>query len=200
MANPEVNNTTKKCIVVAMLHTYFQTKLFKLLSNFLKFCNYIHTILSIIAIIFKRYREQMAPNEPMPIWDVMRLSEAFPWKQTMARSSVKRWVGGGTGILGISVLSGSLLNHRYPVILIGTHKEKGATMFWMIVRTQLPLQGHPITCWKFCHMLHKILREGYPQVRDVYQNVVVYTMPLLIMFTKSMCVTGFRASSLNTVY
>ncbi|ELT94289.1 hypothetical protein CAPTEDRAFT_179070 [Capitella teleta] len=62
------------------------------------------------------------------------------------------------------------------VILIGSHKEKGAGMFWMVARTQLPLQGNPITCWKFCHMLHKLLREGHPQsIPDSlrYQSLIV---------------------------
>jgi huntingtin interacting protein 1 len=45
-------------------------------------------------------------------------------------------------------------------IIIGTFKTKSAQLFWSIVRT-LPLQENPIVCWKFCHVLHKLLREGY---------------------------------------
>ena len=47
--------------------------------------------------------------------------------------------------------------------LIGTHQEKNGALFWSIV-TKLPLQGHPIVCWKFAQLLHKVLREGHPQV------------------------------------
>lgn len=29
---------------------------------------------------------------------------------------------------------------------------------------RLPLQDNRIVAWKFCHVLHKVLREGHPQV------------------------------------
>ncbi|CAN7938158.1 unnamed protein product, partial [Ixodes hexagonus] len=44
--------------------------------------------------------------------------------------------------------------------IIGTFHEKGAHTFWSIV-LKLPLQENPIVCWKFCHVVHKVLREGY---------------------------------------
>ncbi len=56
-----------------------------------------------------------------------------------------------------------------PALIIGTHKEAvwkepGGGMFWGLV-TRQPLQGHPIVCWKFLHVLHKVMREGHSQVR-----------------------------------
>ncbi|KAI0242608.1 Huntingtin-interacting protein 1 [Lamellibrachia satsuma] len=36
-------------------------------------------------------------------------------------------------------------------------------LFWHAVQ-HLQLQGHPILCWKFCHVLHKMLRDGHSQV------------------------------------
>lgn len=45
--------------------------------------------------------------------------------------------------------------------IIGTFQEKGAQTFW-IVTLRLPLQEDRIVAWKFCHVLHKLLREGYP--------------------------------------
>ncbi|XP_077995504.1 huntingtin-interacting protein 1-like isoform X2 [Glandiceps talaboti] len=45
--------------------------------------------------------------------------------------------------------------------IIGTFQEKGAGTFWAVVG-KLPLQGNPIVCWKFCHVCHKVLREGHP--------------------------------------
>ena len=45
-------------------------------------------------------------------------------------------------------------------IIIGTFQEKGAYTFWQIIR-KTPVQDNPISCWKFCHTLHKVLREGY---------------------------------------
>ncbi|GIY04453.1 huntingtin-interacting protein 1 [Caerostris extrusa] len=44
--------------------------------------------------------------------------------------------------------------------IIGTFTEKGAGTFWSVVM-KLPLQGNPIVCWKFCHVLHKVIREGH---------------------------------------
>ncbi|XP_078681189.1 huntingtin-interacting protein 1-like isoform X3 [Branchiostoma floridae x Branchiostoma belcheri] len=55
--------------------------------------------------------------------------------------------------------------------IIGTHQEKGAATFWKIVNT-LPLQGNAIVCWKFCHVLHKLLREGHSHaLTDTYKYV-----------------------------
>ncbi|XP_013381294.1 huntingtin-interacting protein 1 isoform X1 [Lingula anatina] len=45
-------------------------------------------------------------------------------------------------------------------IVLGTYHEKGAGMYWGTVN-KLPLQGNHIICWKFCHILHKILRDGH---------------------------------------
>lgn len=44
--------------------------------------------------------------------------------------------------------------------ILGTYQEKGAYTFWHVVR-RLQLSTHAITCWKFCHVLHKLLRDGH---------------------------------------
>ncbi|KAK6626210.1 hypothetical protein RUM43_006516 [Polyplax serrata] len=61
-------------------------------------------------------------------------------------------------------------NHESPVkekhvrsTIIGTFQEKGGQTFWLVV-SKLPLQDNRIVAWKFCHVLHKVLREGHPQV------------------------------------
>ncbi|XP_071946435.1 huntingtin-interacting protein 1-like isoform X2 [Antedon mediterranea] len=48
-------------------------------------------------------------------------------------------------------------------VIIGSFQEKGASTFWTVV-TRLPKQGNPIVCWKFCHTLHKLMREGHEHV------------------------------------
>ena len=48
-------------------------------------------------------------------------------------------------------------------ILMGTFQNKNAHLFWSVSRN-LQLQENPIVCWKFCHVLHKLLREGYRKV------------------------------------
>ena len=53
--------------------------------------------------------------------------------------------------------------------ILGTYTDKGASLFWAYVR-KLALQGNAILCWKFCHVLHKLLREGHPNVlQDSYR-------------------------------
>ncbi|XP_075220434.1 huntingtin-interacting protein 1-like isoform X2 [Lycorma delicatula] len=47
--------------------------------------------------------------------------------------------------------------------ILGTFHEKSAETFWTCA-LRLPLQENRIVAWKFCHVLHKILREGHPLV------------------------------------
>nr|XP_023663074.1 huntingtin-interacting protein 1-like [Paramormyrops kingsleyae] len=47
--------------------------------------------------------------------------------------------------------------------ILGTHHEKGARTFWMVVN-RLPLSSNAVLCWKFCHVFHKLLRDGHPNV------------------------------------
>ncbi|XP_012586458.1 PREDICTED: huntingtin-interacting protein 1-related protein isoform X2 [Condylura cristata] len=48
-------------------------------------------------------------------------------------------------------------------IILGTHHEKGAFTFWSYA-IGLPLASSSILSWKFCHVLHKVLRDGHPHV------------------------------------
>ena len=54
-------------------------------------------------------------------------------------------------------------------LIIGTFQTKSAHLFWGIVRN-LQLQENPIVCWKFCHVLHKLLREGHRKVCHYFVN------------------------------
>uniref|UniRef100_A0A146X035 Huntingtin-interacting protein 1-related protein n=1 Tax=Fundulus heteroclitus TaxID=8078 RepID=A0A146X035_FUNHE len=51
-------------------------------------------------------------------------------------------------------------------IILGTHREKGAFTFWSYSKG-FPLGTSSLLCWKFCHVLHKILRDGH---RNVLQD------------------------------
>uniref|UniRef100_A0A8C2KKK9 Huntingtin-interacting protein 1-related protein n=1 Tax=Cyprinus carpio TaxID=7962 RepID=A0A8C2KKK9_CYPCA len=44
-----------------------------------------------------------------------------------------------------------------------THHRKGAHTFWLAVN-RLPLSSNAVLCWKFCHVFHKLLRDGHPNV------------------------------------
>ncbi|KAF7701048.1 hypothetical protein HF521_002213 [Silurus meridionalis] len=51
-------------------------------------------------------------------------------------------------------------------ILLGTHWENGAVVFWSHA-VSLPLASNAILSWKFCHMVHILLRDGHPNtLRD----------------------------------
>lgn len=57
--------------------------------------------------------------------------------------------------------------------ILGTFHEKCAETFWEVV-TRLPLQDNRISAWKFCHVLHKIVREGHPQsISDSYRHLTM---------------------------
>ncbi|XP_077256164.1 huntingtin interacting protein 1 isoform X1 [Temnothorax americanus] len=47
--------------------------------------------------------------------------------------------------------------------IIGTYREKSGCIFWTYMLRQ-PLMENQIVAWKFCHVLHKVLREGHPRV------------------------------------
>ncbi|OQV25230.1 Huntingtin-interacting protein 1 [Hypsibius exemplaris] len=49
-------------------------------------------------------------------------------------------------------------------LIIGTFQEKSAHTFWAFVNSRIPVQGNPVVAWKFCYVLHKILRDGHPNV------------------------------------
>jgi huntingtin interacting protein 1 len=49
------------------------------------------------------------------------------------------------------------------VLIVGTHKERSAQVFWNTV-SNTALEKHPIVTWKFCHLLHKLIRDGHRNV------------------------------------
>uniref|UniRef100_A0A672HV45 Huntingtin-interacting protein 1-related protein n=1 Tax=Salarias fasciatus TaxID=181472 RepID=A0A672HV45_SALFA len=52
----------------------------------------------------------------------------------------------------------------------GQVRSKGAHTFWAAVN-RLPLSSNAVLCWKFCHVFHKLLRDGHPNViKDSMRN------------------------------
>uniref|UniRef100_A0A671USF3 Huntingtin interacting protein 1 related n=1 Tax=Sparus aurata TaxID=8175 RepID=A0A671USF3_SPAAU len=82
-------------------------------------------------------------------------------------------------ILNIGTIIGrSLVHHHHSLlsalvfwsfldsckdILMGTHKEGGASTFWSYI-LNLPLSSNSMISWKFCYLLHKVLRDGHRNV------------------------------------
>lgn len=50
-----------------------------------------------------------------------------------------------------------------PSAIIGTWQEKGASIFWNSLG-HMPLPSQVIMCWKAMLVIHKLLREGHPNV------------------------------------
>ncbi|KAK7804969.1 hypothetical protein U0070_025491 [Myodes glareolus] len=114
-------------------------------------------------------------------------AEREQFDKTQASADAGRAGGGGAGALGalgpartvagsaaraaqaISI-SKAINSQEAPVkekharrIILGTHHEKGAFTFWSYA-IGLPLPSSSILSWKFCHVLHKVLRDGHPNV------------------------------------
>uniref|UniRef100_A0A8C8H4A5 Huntingtin-interacting protein 1-related protein n=1 Tax=Oncorhynchus tshawytscha TaxID=74940 RepID=A0A8C8H4A5_ONCTS len=69
--------------------------------------------------------------------------------------------------LKLSSISKAINSNEAPVkekharrIILGTHREKGAFTFWSYA-LGLPLSSNSILSWKFCHVVHKVLRDGH---------------------------------------
>lgn len=83
---------------------------------------------------------------------------------------VVAWLSSALWVAGLGVAA---LHHfrrgekrfldRPPPCILGTHHEKGAQTFWSVVN-RLPLSGNAVLCWKFCHVFHKLLRDGHSNV------------------------------------
>ncbi|KAL1266156.1 hypothetical protein QQF64_001831 [Cirrhinus molitorella] len=75
--------------------------------------------------------------------------------------------------LQLQSITKSITNAEAPIkekygrnIILGTHKEGGAVTFWSHA-VSLPLSSNAILSWKFCHVVHKLLRDGHPNtLRD----------------------------------
>uniref|UniRef100_A0A671NFY9 Huntingtin-interacting protein 1-related protein-like n=1 Tax=Sinocyclocheilus anshuiensis TaxID=1608454 RepID=A0A671NFY9_9TELE len=75
--------------------------------------------------------------------------------------------------LQLQSITKSMTNVEAPIkekygrnIILGTHKEGGAVTFWSHA-VSLPLSSNAILSWKFCHVVHKLLRDGHPNtLRD----------------------------------
>jgi len=67
-------------------------------------------------------------------------------------------------------LSKAINNSETPVkekharnAILGTFEDNGGAMFWNIA-SKMPVQANPIVCWKFLQLVHKLMRDGHPNV------------------------------------
>jgi len=64
----------------------------------------------------------------------------------------------------LSIIECPVKEKHMRTILIGTFQHKSSATFWNVVSSKAPLHGNPIVCWKFLHVLHKLMREGHHNV------------------------------------
>uniref|UniRef100_A0A3P9H3G9 I/LWEQ domain-containing protein n=1 Tax=Oryzias latipes TaxID=8090 RepID=A0A3P9H3G9_ORYLA len=65
-------------------------------------------------------------------------------------------------------------------IILGTYKETGATTFWSYA-VNLPVSSNSMVSWKFCYLLHKVLRDGH-------RNVIALNWVNFDQFNTFLCV------------
>lgn len=48
-------------------------------------------------------------------------------------------------------------------LIVGTHRQRSARIFWHATNG-IQLEKNPVITWKFCHLLHKLVRDGHRKV------------------------------------
>uniref|UniRef100_A0A915BKG8 Huntington interacting protein related 1 n=1 Tax=Parascaris univalens TaxID=6257 RepID=A0A915BKG8_PARUN len=82
------------------------------------------------------------------------------------------------------------------VLIVGTHKEKSSSVFWNTI-SRIQLEKNPVLTWKFCHLLHKLIRDGH---RKVLEESLRYTQRIVQLgnFWQHLHTSGYGLS--NTSY
>uniref|UniRef100_A0A6G1SB76 Huntingtin-interacting protein 1 n=1 Tax=Aceria tosichella TaxID=561515 RepID=A0A6G1SB76_9ACAR len=63
----------------------------------------------------------------------------------------------------ISAIEGPVKEKHVRRLLIGSYQSESGAFFWVHLPV-VKLKENQIVCWKFCHVLHKMLRDGHKQV------------------------------------
>lgn len=67
--------------------------------------------------------------------------------------------------------------------ILGTFQDNGGAMFWNIA-SKMPVQANPIVCWKFLQVIHKLMRDGHPNVSVTF-FVVLHVFLQIISCSKT---------------
>lgn len=74
-------------------------------------------------------------------------------------------------VKAINIIESPVKEKHIRNIILGTCYERTATPFWYGA-VKLQLHGNAILCWKFCFVLHKLLRDGHSSTaQDSFQFV-----------------------------
>lgn len=63
----------------------------------------------------------------------------------------------------ISANEGPVKEKHVRRLLIGSYQTESGAFFWQYLPV-IRLKENQVVCWKFCHVLHKMLRDGHRQV------------------------------------
>ncbi len=78
-----------------------------------------------------------------------------PTKEKHVRSKDQQWI--------------VFFVEKFLDLILGTFRLEGSRLFWsMIIRIRV--ESHPIVCWKFCYVIHRLLRDGHQHVGDNLQT------------------------------
>ncbi|KAF8359242.1 hipr-1 [Pristionchus pacificus] len=78
-------------------------------------------------------------------------------------------------------------------LILGTHHEKSCSIFWNNV-ARIQLEKNPVLTWKFCHLLHKLIRDGHKSVpSESHRHMRRITM--LGDFWKHLQTSGYGAGN-----
>ena len=58
---------------------------------------------------------------------------------------------------------GAVKEKHVRKLLIGSHQSESGGFFWQYLPV-IRLKENQVICWKFCHVLHKMIRDGHKQV------------------------------------
>ncbi|VDO79868.1 unnamed protein product [Heligmosomoides polygyrus] len=68
-------------------------------------------------------------------------------------------------------------------LIVGTHQERSAAVFWNAVN-RIQLEKNPVMTWKFCHLLHKLIRDGHRKVpEESHRCALVYRLNFQVYIT-----------------
>lgn len=60
-------------------------------------------------------------------------------------------------------------------IIMGTFKIDSARLFWQMI-ARIHIESHPVTCWKFFYVFHRLIRDSSKHVRSTIYSIMKIVM------------------------
>ncbi|VDM56160.1 unnamed protein product [Angiostrongylus costaricensis] len=75
-------------------------------------------------------------------------------------------------------------------LIVGSHQERSSAVFWNAVN-RIQLEKNPVMTWKFCHLLHKLIRDGHRKVPEESFRLFISRIKQLGQFWKHLNTSGY---------